>query len=219
MVEEKEEERAISNKEELPTSIIIKNVPKELFDDVQLKTNFSDMFLQIDPNARIDYLKGFQRVRVVFSKPEHATAAKVTVEHHSFQGNNMKAYFANNIKFIRKAHQDEEGHLALPPLEKQFLISPPTSPPSVEMAPVICDFDLMARLAAFTVEDNYELHEGDNGQPAIIVTPCALPPNTGPVRAEADQVKTVSNDEDDGARTPSEKTAMPHTPRPPLTES
>lgn len=40
------------------------------------------------------------------------------------------------------------------------------------MAPVICDFDLMARLAAFTIDDKYELHEGDLSQPAIIVTPC-----------------------------------------------
>lgn len=41
------------------------------------------------------------------------------------------------------------------------------------MAPVVCDFDLMARLAAFTVEDDYELHSGNeaDGQPAIVVTP------------------------------------------------
>lgn len=72
--------------------------------------------------------------------------------------------------------------MKLPPLEKQFLISPPASPPvgwtqSVEMAPVICDFDLMSRLAAFTVDDKYELHSGENGQPAIVVTPCVLPGN------------------------------------------
>lgn len=60
-----------------------------------------------------------------------------------------------NIKMTRKAYQDEQGHLKLPPLEKQFLISPPCSPPvgwvqQSEMAPIVCDFDLMARLAAFT---------------------------------------------------------------------
>jgi hypothetical protein len=68
MVEETEKERAISNKDELPTSIIIRNVPKELFEDAGMKANFADMFLQIEPDVRIDYLKGFQRVRVVFSK-------------------------------------------------------------------------------------------------------------------------------------------------------
>jgi len=59
-----------------------------------MKTNFSNMFEQIDPNVRIDFLKGFQRVRVVFTQPEHATAAKLLVEHHEFNGRKMKAYFA-----------------------------------------------------------------------------------------------------------------------------
>lgn len=43
--EEKELERQISNKEELPTSIIIRNVPKELFDDPEMKSNFADMYV------------------------------------------------------------------------------------------------------------------------------------------------------------------------------
>lgn len=45
-----------------------------------------------------------------------------------------------------------------PPLEKQFLISPPCSPPvgweqTKEMAPVVCNFDLMARLASFAIDE------------------------------------------------------------------
>ncbi|KAI1729965.1 calcipressin domain-containing protein [Ditylenchus destructor] len=224
--EEKELERQISNKEELPTSIIIRNVPKELFDDPEMKSNFADMFVQIEPS-------GFQRVRVVFTKPEHATAAKMTVEHHSFQGSNMKAYFAQNIKMIRKAYQDEQGHLKLPPLEKQFLISPPCSPPvgwvqQSEMAPIVCDFDLMARLAAFTVEDNYELHGGENGQPAIIVTPAggrdrdqtpAEMPEVDPSKIENIEDVEVEELMEGGPRgSPIGKVALPHTPRPPLKE-
>lgn len=46
-----------------------------------------------------------------------------------------------------------------PSLEKQFLISPPASPPvgweqSKEMAPVVCNFDLIARLAALAHDDD-----------------------------------------------------------------
>lgn len=73
----------------------------------------------------------------------------------------------------------------MPPLEKQFLISPPSSPPVgwtqvVEMPPVICDFDLMSRLAAYSVEDNYEVHGGDDpAQPKIVVTPCKKGENEG----------------------------------------
>lgn len=56
----------------------------------------------------------------------------------------------------------DDGLLKLPPLEKQFLISPPSSPPvgweqSHEMAPVVCNFDLMAKLAALSVEDTFEV--------------------------------------------------------------
>ncbi|KAI6209399.1 Protein sarah [Aphelenchoides besseyi] len=191
----------IQHKDDLPTAIIIKNVPKTLFENEDLKANFANLFYELEPTARIDYLKGFQRVRVIFREPEHATAAKLLVEHHSFDGCQMKAYFAQNIKFTRRAYQDEKGHLKLPPLEKQFLISPPSSPPvgwiqSSEMAPIVCDFDLMSRLAAYTVEDDYELHEGVSGQPAIVVTPCKHPQND-----------SSSN----------ERLQRVHTPRPPLT--
>jgi hypothetical protein len=65
------------------------------------------------------------------------------------------------------------------------------------MAPVVCDFDLMARLAAYSVEDNYEVHGGDDpAQPKIVVTPCN------------------KDEEEFNARL----TSMPHTPRPPLEE-
>lgn len=92
--EEKEHQNIINTKQELPTAIIIRNVPKELFENELLKENFSDMFKQIESEVRIDFLKFFQRVRCVFKEPEHATAAKLLVEHHSFNGSQMKAYFA-----------------------------------------------------------------------------------------------------------------------------
>ena len=107
---------------------------------------------------------------------------------------------------VRRAYQDEQGHLKLPPLEKQFLISPPASPPVGweqvhEMAPVVCDFDLMSRLAAYAVDDKCEVHGGDNNQPTIIVTPAAKEEFTS------------------GLQTPfSGKASVCHTPRPPKRE-
>lgn len=93
-MEEEELAREINDKDDLPTSIIIRNVPRELFDDEQLKENFNSMFSQISEDVRIDYLKSFARVRVVFIEPEHATAAKLIVEHHKFNGFELKPYFA-----------------------------------------------------------------------------------------------------------------------------
>lgn len=54
----------------------------------------------------------------------------------------------------------------------------------------------MARLAAYSVEDNYEVHGGDDpAQPKIVITPCK--------KAEMDL---------------STKFPLPHTPRPPLSD-
>lgn len=102
--EEKEHQNTINSKQELPTSIIIRDVSKELFEKEDLKQNFADMFKQIEPEVRIDFLKFFQRVRCVFKEPEHATAAKLLLEHHSFNGSQMKAYFAQvkKLKFFFK---------------------------------------------------------------------------------------------------------------------
>nr|CAD2167161.1 unnamed protein product [Meloidogyne enterolobii] len=246
LTEEKQQQQhlqeTVCDKEILPTAIIIRDVPKELFDDPEQKSNFRSLFQQItcdtDP-IRIDFLKSFQRVRIVFEKPEHATAAKLLVEHHSFNGAKMKAFFAKNIKMARRVDQDEQGHLKLPPLEKQFLISPPSSPPvgwvqHAEMAPVVCNLDLMSRLASLAVDDKFELYEGDEHQrrPSIVVTPCGI---DGDGRGKSsifgrrvvsmdssNNINVVGENDSDSANSESEqqilpptKVQMPHTPRPP----
>lgn len=40
------------------------------------------------------------------------------------------------------------------------------------MAPVICDIELMSKLAAISMEDDYSVHEGGIECPTIIVSPC-----------------------------------------------
>lgn len=76
---------------------------------------------------------------------------------------------------------------------------------STEMAPIVCNFDLMARLAAFSIDDNYEVHAGDDGQPSIVVTPYK-------VDGEEDDVETKLG----SPKQP--KIELPHTPRPPKKE-
>ena len=53
---------------DLPTTIIIRDIPRELFEDDELKENFTSMFHDIDQEIRIEFLKSFNRVRVHFSK-------------------------------------------------------------------------------------------------------------------------------------------------------
>lgn len=79
----------------------------------------------------------------------------------------------------------------------------------VEMPPVVCDFDLMARLAAYSVDDRYELHGGDEHQPSIIVTP---------VTKDGLEQESPSDSPHSG-KIPRDATGFrPHTPRPPLPE-
>ncbi|VDO40021.1 hypothetical protein V3C99_002426 [Haemonchus contortus] len=165
----------VKSKDELPNSIIVTQVPEEVFTSPESKENFCQLFTQIEENIHFDFLKSFRRVRVIFSTPESATAAKLIVQGFSFHGHEMKAFLAQRVILRRSS-----SLLSPPPLEKQFLISPPCSPPlgwsqTKEMAPVICNFDLMARLASFALEDKYEVHNGDESTPAIVVHPCETP--------------------------------------------
>ncbi|VDN03938.1 unnamed protein product [Thelazia callipaeda] len=165
--------RDIRDEQDLPLAVIVTNVPNEAFLDKQKKANFSALFTQIEPSCRFNFLKSFHRVRVTFEKPENAVAAKLLTQHLSFNGTTLKSFFAQKAR-LRKPPDD--GLLKLPPLEKQFLISPPASPPvgweqSREMAPIVCNFDLMAKLAALSVEDTFEVYEGDENKPKIVVHP------------------------------------------------
>uniref|UniRef100_A0A0M3HQL1 Calcipressin n=2 Tax=Ascaris TaxID=6251 RepID=A0A0M3HQL1_ASCLU len=187
----------VRNEADLPNAIIVTNVPSEVFSDDEQKSNFSSLFTQIEANAHFDFLRSFHRVRIIFSTPENATAAKLITQHLSFNGTLLKAFFAQRV---RLRDESDDGLLKLPPLEKQFLISPPASPPvgweqCHEMAPVVCSFDLMARLAAFTVEDTYEVFGGDDDKPKIVIHPAS----------EADEEVMPS------------QSSMPRTPRPPTT--
>ncbi|KAF8357165.1 rcan-1 [Pristionchus pacificus] len=176
-----------ASKDELPNCIVITNVPDEVFNNIEQRANFSRLFTEVEENVHFDFLKSFKfvslhsttrRVRLIFSSPENATTAKLIVQHLSFNGQQLKAFFAHRVIL-----SNSSPHLEPPPLEKQFLISPPCSPPvgweqTIEMAPVVCSFDLMARLAAFAVDDQYEVHTGDDSMPRIIVSPCETPLET-----------------------------------------
>ncbi|GMT19414.1 hypothetical protein PFISCL1PPCAC_10711, partial [Pristionchus fissidentatus] len=164
-----------SCKDELPNCIMITNIPDEVFNNIEQRANFSRLFTEVEENVHFDFLKSFKRVRLIFSSPENATTAKLIVQHLSFNGQQLKAFFAHRVILANSSPL-----LQPPPLEKQFLISPPCSPPvgweqTHEMAPVVCSFDLMARLAAFAVEDTYEVHSGDDSMPRIVVSPCETP--------------------------------------------
>ena len=99
------------------------------------------------------------------------------------------------------------------------------------MAPVVCNLDLMSRLASLAVDDKFELYEGDEHQrrPSIVVTPCAMDGGGGksilgrrvPSMDSSTNISVVGENDSDSANSESEqilpptKVQMPHTPRPP----
>jgi len=193
--------------DDLPPALIVTNVPAIVFTNANEKANFAALFTELDANIKFEYFRSFRRVRMTFGSPQTATAARVYCDHLSFNGYTLKTYFAQKpIEHTRIDDADvvinadvDRHHLRPPPLEKQFLISPPSSPPvgweqQKEMAPIVCSFDLMSRLAAFAVDDTvYEVHPGSDRQPAILIHPA-----TG-----AGGIATPSGGK------------LPHTPRPP----
>lgn len=72
--------------------------------------------------------------------------------------------------------RNSEGCLKLPSPHKQFLISPPASPPVgwepvLEHEPLI-NYELLAALSRLTPGEAHELHPPSESQPGIVVHVC-----------------------------------------------
>jgi len=149
-----------------PKSLIVTNVDLEVFMDSMAKSEFESQFLTYDSDIAFYYIRTFRRVRIDFTSHSAAAAAKSQLDAAVVGQNTMHCYW------LRLCEPTQPGHvfLAPPPLEKQFLISPPCSPPvgweqPREGEPVV-DYDLLAAMAQLGPGDNHELH------PSKCVTIC-----------------------------------------------
>ncbi|KRZ90548.1 Calcipressin-2, partial [Trichinella sp. T8] len=168
---------------ELPSSLIVTNVPAEVFQNLELKHQFEALFKEVDETATFHYLSTFKRCRVQFCSSERATAARIHLDFTSFFGSSLRCFFTQ--VFTPKS-EDDEHYLKLPQLEKQFLISPPASPPvgweqSKESEPNF-NFELLSRLAALAHEEPIlELIPASSNCPSIKVHPCQDDEDDAPV--------------------------------------
>ncbi|XP_013887162.1 calcipressin-1 [Austrofundulus limnaeus] len=154
---------------DLPNALIACRIPEDLFNVGSLKTNFESLFRSFDPEVQFHYFRSFRRVRISFSDALAAAEARLRLHKTEFNGKEMRLYFAQSV------------HIGSPRLEppkpdKQFLISPPASPPvgweqSNDATPVI-NYDLLCAISKLGPGEKYELHTATPTTPSVVVHVC-----------------------------------------------
>ncbi|XP_070567750.1 calcipressin-2-like [Ptychodera flava] len=159
--------------EDLPKALIATNVDITVFDDTEEKASFEDIFRFYDAES-FAYLKNFRRVRICFATAMDAATARIELHEKEILGSTVKLYFAQPP--VPSDDLAKNPHLEPPPPVKQFLISPPSSPPvgwepCNEATPVI-NYDLLQALAKLSPGEVHELHPAEGDKPSIVVHVC-----------------------------------------------
>ncbi|XP_038655633.1 calcipressin-3-like isoform X2 [Scyliorhinus canicula] len=182
-----------------PTSVFACCVHDSVYEDKTQRERFEDLFRVYDEQATFQLFQSFQRVRINFSSQEAAARARIELHESDFNGSKLKLYFAQarkeNVdksdKMSESAEMEQDGnnnkvqnnqdevnkmYLTPPPPVKQFLISPPASPPvgwhPIEDATPTINYDLLRAIATLGPGDKYEVHTGTEGTPSVVVHIC-----------------------------------------------
>lgn len=173
--------------DDLPTSLIVTNIHSQVFVNDDLKAEMEGLFRQFSEDVSFQWLKSFRRLRVNyvvavdagkavkdllerFLKPHfYLVLANARIQLHQYKINEsiINCYFAQPVTPV------SNKNLQPPAPTKQFLISPPCSPPAgwqqAEECEPIGNQDLLAALANLTPGEVHELHAAAESQPSIVV--------------------------------------------------
>ncbi|KAG8185525.1 hypothetical protein JTE90_012862 [Oedothorax gibbosus] len=162
----------LADTSDLPTSVIITNVDRDIFVDESQKVQFEKIFQAFDDGAAFQYFKSFRRVRVNFTNPDAAANARIQCHQRKIGDCLVNCYFA----ITKDGEKSSDGHLQPPSPVRQFLISPPASPPvgwePVSESQPCINYDLLAAIAKLTPGEAHELHPPSKTQPGIVVHVC-----------------------------------------------
>ncbi|XP_034660292.1 protein sarah [Drosophila subobscura] len=175
--------------DDLPTSIIVTNIHSEVFANPELKHGMEELFRTFSETATFQWLRSFRRLRVNYDNAIAAANARIKLHQYEFNKKTViTCYFAQPVTPVNNKN------LQPPAPVKQFLISPPASPPAGweprEEAEPLVNHDLLAALASLTPGESHELHPQSEDQPAIIVHTAMVPEGAGGIQAKAPIVQT-----------------------------
>ncbi|XP_034252814.1 calcipressin-2 [Thrips palmi] len=180
--------------EDLPTSLIVTNLGSSVFENEDQKIQLEAMFRAFGEPATFQFFRSFKRLRVNYGCPASAAKARIQLHQTQFGDRIINCYFAQTVSPV----DIEDQRLQLPPLTKQFLISPPASPPvgwepHTEAEPLV-NYDLLAAISRLTPGDSYQLHAPSEHHPGIVVHVCEeeshyKPENQTPLKGRIPQTR------------------------------
>ncbi|KAG8233660.1 hypothetical protein J437_LFUL013706 [Ladona fulva] len=162
--------------EDLPTSLIVTNLHPSVFKEEERRKELEVLFARFGEPVTFQFFRSFRRMRVNYTCPAAAASARLNLHRMQVGESQINCYFAQPVSPI----DGEDQHLHPPAPVRQFLISPPASPPvgwePRDEAEPLVNYDLLAAIANLTPGETRELHPQSSGQPGIVVHVCEESP-------------------------------------------